>query len=231
MKQEEIIEVFKYLKSIDVRTMEFFEEMNDHIITSYQNRVNEHQTIKDHLRDVVQPAFGGVKGIQRIMKAQQKLRQKLITKRAWSLLKSYLLSWPTVLITLFITFVIYQLNNIFNPKDVLLWIMMVSVFLPLAIVGTGSSKFYLACKRLKLPYSSSDLNLRIMNLSLLGTSLLNILLNGFGFIVWGSQKNGVDALSAYPVVQVTLCLLFVLYALITLRLFKEKFILKLAPQY
>lgn len=228
MTEEDKTEVTKYLKSIDVRTMEFFEEMYDHIITSYQNRVNKNEPIKDHLRDVVQPAFGGVKGIQRVMKAQQKLRQRMIGKRVWSLFKSYLFQWPTVLITLMIALIIYQTNTVFNPKHVLIGIMLMSILTPVIIVLIGQGKFYLECKRQGKGYSSSDLNQRLMLLASFGTTLVNISINLVGEVVLGGKKGTLELLASYPLLQTALCLLFCLYALVTVQLLKEKFIYKLA---
>lgn len=228
MTHEDKTYIANYLRSIDIRTMEFFEEMNDHIVTSYQDRVNKHQTVKDHLRDVVQPAFGGVKGIQRVMKAQQKLRQAMITKRAWHLFKSYLLRWPTVLITLLTTLIIYQLNSVFNPKYVFIGIMGASVFIPILIALIGQGKFYFSCKRQGKGYSSSDLNIRLMLFASLGTSLTNISLNLIGRFIFGIERNIIELLASYPLVQISMCLLFSLYALVTIQLLKEKFILKLS---
>lgn len=228
MTDQDKKEVVKYLKSIDVRTMEFFEEMYDHIITSYQNRVNKNEPIKDHLRHVVQPAFGGVKGIQRVMKAQQKLRQKMIGKRAWGLFKGYLFSWPTVLITVMITLIIYQLNTFFNPKYVLITIMASSLFIPILIVLIGHWKFYLECKHQAKAYSSSDLNSRLMLIAGLGTQLVNISINLVGKMIFGIEENIFEILASYSLLQISLGLLFCLYALVTVQLLKEKFIYKLA---
>lgn len=227
MRQEDNIEVSNYLKSIDVRSMEFFEEMNDHIITSYENRSHKHQTIKDHIRDVVQPAFGGVKGIQRVMKAQQKLRSKIIFKRAWTLFKSYLFTWPTVLITILITLTIHQLNTIFKSEHVFIWIMGISVVIPVLIVLVGQGRFYLDCKRQGKGYSSSDLNSRLILLAGLGTQLVNISINLVGKMIFGIKVDTLGILASYPLLQISLSLLFSLYALVTVQLLKEKFILKL----
>lgn len=220
-------EVVKYLKSIDIKTMEFFEEMYDHIITSYESRSNKDQSISDHLTHTIQPNFGGVKGIKKVMKAQQKLRQKLITKRSWSLFKSYLFSWPTVLITILITLCITQLNILFEAKGVLIYIMTLSVLFPVVITGIVNTRFYLACKREKRPYNSSDLNLRILTIATLGTSATNIFLNLLIPIIWGDHKSGIEMTAQYPVVQITICVLSVLYALVSIQIVKEKFIFKL----
>ncbi len=227
MTHQDKKEVVKYLKSIDVSTMEFFEEMNDHIVTSYQNRVNKHQTIKDHLRDVVQPAFGGVKGIQKVMKTQQKLRRKVVLKRAKQLFFSYLTSWPTVLITIAITLLIIRLNAIFNPKDVLLLILTISALVPPFIALGGQIKFYFNCKKEKKPYFSSDLNKRLLFIAAIGCNLLNVLLNVVARFIWGFQKTGFENLASYSWVQISLCVTFLLYALVVIQLLKEKFILKL----
>ncbi|MBO3697795.1 hypothetical protein [Roseivirga sp. E12] len=228
MTKKDQITVVKYLKSLDIRSMEFFEEMYDHILSSFQSRKDLNQNIDVHLRDVVQPGFGGAKGIQRVMKSQQKLRQKAIFKRAKDLFLSYLISWPTVLITMVIALVIFQLNALFRPKDVLLIIMTTSALIPASIALGGQIKFYFDCKRQNKPYSSSDLNKRLLLIAAIGTNLMNVLLNVVAKFIWGSQKGGLEAFSSYSWLQITLSVLFVLYALVVIQLLKEKFITKLA---
>lgn len=228
MTHEDKIKVVNYLKSIDVKKMEFFEEMYDHIVTSYQSRLNKSESINEHITHVIQPGFGGVKGIKRVMKSQQKLRQQIISKRAWNLFKSYLLKWPTVLTTVLITLIVYQLNLLFRPKDVLLVIMSFSVLVPVLVVLTGQARFYRQCKIQGRPYSSSDLNARLLLLAAFGTNLVNILLNLVANVIWGAQKNGLEMMASYPVVQISLSVLFILYALVMIQLLKEKFIFRIA---
>ena len=228
MTREDKMDVVKYLRSIDVRTMEFFEEIYDHIITSYELRNNKDQSLNDHLTHTIQPSSGGVKGIQKIMKSQQKLRQKVIAKRGWSLFKSYLFRWPTVLVTILISLIVIQLNTLFSPKDVLMCIMGVSVLIPVIIVLTGQGQFYIQCKHQGKPYSSSDLNLRLLLFASIGTNLTNIMLNIVPKVVWGAHSDSIGKLASYPALQVTRCLLFILYSLVIVQLFKEKFIFKLA---
>lgn len=227
MTHEYKIEVVKYLKSIDVRTMEFFEEMYDHIVTSYEKRLHKTQSIEDHLRDVVQPSFGGVKGIQRVMKSQQKLRQKMIFKRVWSLFKGYLFSWPTILITIMVTLCITQLNALIQPKNVLLFTMVISVLCTILVIGIVNARFYLACKREKRPYTSSDLNLRILAIATFGCTSLNFFVNLLSPLVWGDNQSGIGLITRYPVIQITICVLSIIYALISIQIVKEKFIFKL----
>jgi len=228
MTKEEKTTIVDYLKSLDIRSMEFFEEMYDHIATSFESRQHRSHSIKTHISEVIQPGFGGAKGIQRVMKSQQKLRQKAIFKRAKDLFLSYLISWPTVLITLFIALIIFQLNRTFNPKDVLLIVLVISAMVPPIIALGGQLRFYIDCKKQSKPYSSSDLNKRLVLIAAIGCNLLNVLLNLVAKLIWDGQKTGFENLASYPWVQISLSVLFVLYALVVIQLLKEKFVTKLA---
>ena len=217
-----------YLKSIDVRSMEFFEEMYDHILSSYDNRKDPDESIEHHLNEVIQPSFGGVKGIKAIVKKQQKLRQKALLNRFFQISKQYFLSWPYAAYTVMITLLVVQANHIFDPKNVLTYIMAIGVISTIAISGYGSLKFYLSCRRANKPYSYSDANNRLLGLATLGTSFTNLFLNLFGTFFFGSQKAALEFYTNYPVLQVAMCTVFSLYALVYLKIHKEKFVHKIS---
>ncbi len=219
--------IVKYLKSLDIKSMEFFEEMYDHIFTSFESRKNLSQNIGAHIHDVIQPGFGGAKGIQRVMKSQQRLRQAAIFTRAKELFLSYLVSWPTVLITIVIALLLLQLNIIFKPKDVLLIVLVISAMTPPIIALAGQLRFYIDCKKQNKPYSSSDLNKRLVLIAAIGCNLLNVLLNLVAKLIWSPQKTGFENFASYPWLQISLSVLFILYALVVIQLLKEKFVTKL----
>ena len=208
--------------------MEFFEEMHDHISTSYDNRINQHQDITTHIQEVIQPAFGGVKGIQNIQKKQQGFRAKMITKRFFAIGKDYLISWPYAAYILLITLLIIQANQIFEPKLVLILTMTGGVLVAFGLSGYDCLKFYLKCKRQHKYYRQSDINLRLFGLSTLGTTSLNLFLNLFGFVFFGSKKEAIDFYVTYPVLQVAMSKLFTLYAFVYIKIHKEKFIYKIS---
>uniref|UniRef100_UPI004048A87F hypothetical protein n=1 Tax=Roseivirga sp. TaxID=1964215 RepID=UPI004048A87F len=74
----------KYLKDVEIIHQEPFEEFYDHIVTAFEK--NEATDIRLFIKEAIEPAFGGVKGIKRILLNQRELRQKLIWKRANTLL-------------------------------------------------------------------------------------------------------------------------------------------------
>ncbi len=229
MNKEEIDNrIGQYLKSIDVRTMEFFEEMYDHISTSFENRVNKDQDINQHIQEQVQPAFGGVKGIQSIQKKQQGFRSKMIMKRFLAIAKDYLISWPYAAYTLLITLLIIQANQVFQPKHVLLYTMAGGVIVAIGLSGFDSIKFYLKCRKQNKYYRQSDVNLRLLGLATLGTSSVNLFLNLFGLLFFGSQDAAMEFYLNYPVLQVAMSTVFTLYALVYIKIHKERFVYKIS---
>ena len=227
MKHEEKIQVCIYLKCIGIKTMEIYEEFYDHIISSFIDREKKEQTIDEHIKNVIQPNFGGVKGIKKIMRSQKRTRQKMIYKRFIVIFKEYLFTWPSIVITLSSILLIFLLNDLIDPKTVLIVIMILGVLIPASIGTYRTYIFHELCSREGRPYRHSDLNKWMFVISMIGVNFFNIVFSFFGGIVFGSQSKGLEIISQFEFIQIALCVFFTLYLLVCLRLFKENFILKL----
>lgn len=218
--------IAEYLKSIDVRSMEFYEEIKDHILSSYEQRTNLEQSLNEHIEQNIEPEFGGKKGIKRIQEAQHKLRNKLLGRRFLAIARDYLFSWPYAAYTLSIGIGIWFANQVFLPKHVMLTILILGAFVPVILATQGLLSFYLSCKKSQVSYHVSDLNQRLFFYATLGTTGVNVLLNFLGLIVFGSQKAALEFWTDYPLLQVLILTLMSIYVLVYLKIHREKFIYK-----
>lgn len=146
--------VNQYLKSIGINTMEFFEEMYDHICSSYESRNTIEQNISDHIRDVVQPGFGGVNGILKIKHQQEKLREKIIVKRFGKVFFSYLIGWPNLVITLLIGLLIFQLEGYFGGKLMVGAAVTLGLLAPVSFLCFKVFQFRYKCKKQRKAYNT-----------------------------------------------------------------------------
>ena len=228
--QDEQEQVIKYLKSLEISQMEFFEELNDHIITSYEQRISKKQSISEHIRDVVQPSFGGVKGIVRIMRGQNKLRRQLVRDRAKALFEEYLFGWPSIMVTVLITLLVFSLNNFLGSENTFLLCLIVGAAFPAGVSFYAQTKFYYQCKTHGLPYRSSNANNQIAFFSYFGIWAINILFN-FTWIFFLRKSDKVfELITTNTWLLIPISTLYILYGLICLRLFKENFQFKLVHQ-
>ena len=76
LTQEQHHALVKYLKDVGIKQQEPFEEFYDHIATAIEKE--QPDDINEFIREIIQPSFGGVKGIKRIVFNQRKMRSKLI---------------------------------------------------------------------------------------------------------------------------------------------------------
>lgn len=213
----------KYLKDVGIEHQEPFEEFYDHIATGFQESCST--DIEYYVRNVAQPSFGGVKGMLSVVKEQNNIRKTLIFKRAKAIFLG-LFGWPTVLIVL-ASFSFVQIGiKQFGQQFIIIFTLSMGLVVPALIVFYGMTKFYLSCKKAKLPYTSNNLNNWLLSLLHLPFALLNVAGNLVVPIVFG-RETFKEFLNSYPVVTITLSTFMILFGITYLKLIREKFIFKL----
>jgi len=216
-----------YLQNLTFNEKEFFEEMYDHICSSFENREDEQQTVRQHIYQVVEPAFGGKEGLRKIQQTQARARKKLVYKRALSLFSTYLFRWPTVLITAILFLLLWQLNQLFDQVQVFEMVTTIGLLTPFFVSNYGKWRFQRQCKQHKMPYDNSQVNNTIHFLSISGVALLFGLFSMVNRWAFGNRDGFLDFFSQYPVSFLPISTILLVYALVCLQLFKEKFQLKL----
>ena len=214
----------QYLKSVDINTMEFFEEMYDHICTSFENRKDKTQDIKTHIRDVVQPSFGGVKGIHRIRKQRVKTRTKLMRKRFSQLYIRHLISWPTALGTVLIALISIGFFKVFGAFTLLALCLIFCFSLPTFQMLDQRAKFWKQCQKESKPYSRTEVH-EVFDRSAWLMMQVPILLYHVISLL-GFKEYIQELLVTTPIISISASTFVLTYTYTLRKLYKEEFTIK-----
>lgn len=214
--------VYDYLKKIDVTNQEMHDEFYDHILSSYEVQLTKTpgMRIEDFIASNIEEGFGGEKGVRKIINAQQREINNQY-RRAILQEFSYFLKWPVILLTASIYFGLYKALALFSVNKVILFSIAISSITPILVVIYGILRFYIECRRHRLPYNYSLKNFMLLNLGLLFGAVPN-LYNVF------LENTEMTALSA-PIITLVALLLtsYLLLTLSYLRVIKKNFTFKL----
>lgn len=216
--------IVKYLKAIDVNTMEFFEEMYDHICTSFENRINKSQDLNTHIREVVQPGFGGVKGIHKIREERTKTRIKLLRKRFGTTFIKYFFGWPNVVTTASVILASILIKDFFGTKTLFFTAFIIATVLPIIFFFYKLIEFRLKCKKENKPYRVSEAFNVITPLGSLIAQIPALTVN-----IWNVSQKGQlgESLLATPQIVIPLSILMILCFLTCRQLYSEEFKIEL----
>ncbi|KYG72051.1 hypothetical protein EV198_0096 [Roseivirga ehrenbergii] len=213
----------KYLKGVGIGHQEPFEEFYDHIATAIEK--DKPEDVSTYLREVIQPSFGGAKGIKKIVLNQRKARSKMIWKRMKEIFFS-LFGWPAIGIVM-VSFILVQTSFIqLGTKFTIVATLALGFLLPFIILAYGAISFHRDCKRNNRNYRNSDLNSSLMLLVHLPFSLMNIFGNLIVPVVIGRDVFK-HFISENIWLSTFLCAFALLYGFTCLKLTKEQFIFKL----
>jgi len=226
MTREEKHIATRYLQDLDFNEKEFFEEMYDHICSSYENRETSNQDISTHIYQVLEPAFGGKKGLKKLRSAQARTRGKLVLKRGFFLLGAYLFRWPTVLLTALMCILYFQLFQHYDTLEVFYNTLMVGIYIPFVLVHIGVFRFKRKCIKHDRPYTKSQVNNTIYAFSLSGGLFIFLVAKLINWVAYGGTYNSLDFFLKHPISLIPTCILIIVHCLVSLQLFKEKFELK-----
>lgn len=213
----------KYLKGLEIKTQEPFEEFYDHIATAIEKE--QPDDINEFLREVIQPSFGGVKGIKRILLNQRELRQKLIWKRAKKIFWS-LFGWPSIVLIM-IGFILVQIcSNQFGLKFTMGLTLSLGLFLPFLIYLIAAIRLFILFGYENKPYNSTESLKAIFTLIHIPIALLNVLNFLIVPIIFGRGAFTTFLLNNVWA-NTLLCAFALLYGFTCLKLLKENFTFKL----
>lgn len=217
----------QYLKTIGINTMEFFEEIYDHICSSFENRINKTQDIKAHIRDVVQPSFGGVEGIVKIRDRRTKTRIRLVRKRFGQIFMSYLLGWPNVLVTASVILGSWTLSQLFGYKILVSISMVCFILIPMAFFFGKWIQFWRKCKKAGKVYRTSEVYQIFTPFMALALQVPNMTIQGWNIF---ADKDIYGSLFIHPEICIPLSIIMLISFLTLGKLYKEEFIIKTSFQ-
>ncbi|KYG80858.1 hypothetical protein AWW67_08530 [Roseivirga seohaensis] len=213
----------KYLKDVGIGHQEPFEEFYDHIATAIET--DKPEDVNTFLREVIQPSFGGTKGIKKIVLNQRKARTRMIWKRAKQIFFS-LFGWPAIGIVM-VSFILVQTSFIqLGTKFTILITVGLGLILPYIIIAYGTISFYQDCRNKNKGYRNSDLNsslwlfihLPFTFINIFGNFLIPVLVGREAFKIFATENLWFNT---------SLCAIALLYGFTCLKLMKEQFIFKL----
>lgn len=213
-----------YLKSIGINTQEFFEEMHDHICTSFESRLNKSESLKDHITFVVQPEFGGVKGILKIKERQMKLRVKQMRNRFWQILKELLFGWPTILISLMVILADFMIYEKFGGETLLIVTLIFFGLVPILYFCTKQLQFYWRAKRDQKGYTSSEKFTAFSPFLLILVGVPNFVIQTSNILLEDKAK---ENFFLNTTIAIPLSILITLFFITSFKLFREEFTTKL----
>lgn len=227
IQQSDKNQIQNYLKRVVINEMEFYEELYDHIATSYENREIENQSVKEHIDIVVEPGFGGMDGIRKTRNAHAVLRRRMVLRKAMNLFTGYFFRWPTVLITGLLVMLLYLAQNLWDSYQVFEIVTILGMVTPCIISQYGRWRFKQNCRKYNKPYSFSQVNNQIYLLSISFIAVLQGLLAIISRIFSDGSYSFLSFFEQYPTLYVPVGLLLLIYGMVCLQLFKENFKVKL----
>ncbi len=164
ISKEQDKEVRHFLKLVEVKEQEIYNEFYDHIVTAYEERLQNEPSlsIDSYLKNDFQKAFGGVSGIKKIIKSRHAEANRYYRKQFRKIFLSFF-RWPMILVVAALFLVIQKCFMLFEVKQVFIVIILISCALPMLLLLSGYLSFYLKCKRARLPYVSSVKNNNVLS--------------------------------------------------------------------
>lgn len=214
----------KYLKDVGIRNQEPFEEFYDHIVTAFEK--SDAADIRLFIKEVIEPAFGGEKGIQKILKEGSKSvtrhYRKVLRRRIISYFNGYLVVIPLSLFLL-----IYLSFTLAEPKKILAWILIVTSTQPMVFSIYLFLKFKIHSKRNKTQFKPSLKHEELHRLSVIG--LFTLILHNILLLDMDTNRLNEWLITWLPIVAISFTF-FCLLSLSYIRLMKEEIVPKLIIQ-
>lgn len=221
--EDQQLAIEQYLKTIGINTMEFFEELYDHICTSFENRVDKDQSVNDHIRDIVQPSFGGVNGIIKIRDQRTKARIRLVRKRFGQIFISYFLGWPNVLVTISVILGSWVLSQFFGYKTLVTTSMVCFILVPMTFFFGKWIQFSRKCKRAGKVYRTSELYQIFTPFMALALQVPNLTIQSWNIF---ADRDIYGSLYAHPEICIPLSIIMLICFITLTKLYNEEFIIK-----
>ncbi|MFT6873715.1 MAG: hypothetical protein ACJAVN_002737 [Roseivirga sp.] len=215
----------EYLFVAGVRYMEFYEELYDHIMSSFIDRKDKGQTIDQHLELVISPEFGGTKGIEKMLNEQGKFISKRVYQSGWKVFHEFFTTPIGLLKTTVILTLLYSLQ-LWGNLDLIVEIGTPAIVLPFLFGVIAQWHFKRKCKAGKLAYKKSITNTAIFGLTGILIAIAQGLPDILSRLVYGQRFNTLDYLSKFEFLDLPLSLLLTLYAITCFTMITKRVRLK-----
>jgi hypothetical protein len=199
--------------------MELYNELYDHIATSYENREDKNQPLQAHIDDVFLASFGGYAAFRKSLSKIRYAYQEAFYKSVWQNVNKQL--YPTWLLAVLI--IATALSMLVNNASLILDIWVLAMIIPFAGAQIMVWKFRIQCQKLKLPYNRSFVNKEIRLFSLLLAGLISGFPDITSRIIYGQKFSLLAFLSDKPGFVFLVTLIILTYSTICVMLLLKKF--------
>jgi hypothetical protein len=225
LSQEQHHTLVKYLKDVGIRNQEPFEEFYDHVVTAFEK--SDATDISLFIKEAIEPAFGGEKGIQKILKEGS----KSVTRHYRKVLRkkmAFYFKGPNLLIPISMYFALYMLLSFAPaPKMIFFSILVLTCITPFIFVVFNSYRSYRSSKRNKLSFYPSLKREELHRLTILGMLILhlhNIFLDDI------DSTSYVQGLIQWLPLVVSGLVIYIIWAISCVQMVKEELTNKLIIQ-
>lgn len=215
MTEKEHKTICLFLKDHRLNQQELFEEFYDHIVSSFEDRLDKSQNIQHHLNQILAD-FGGTHGIRKILISRHQIYGKIystkLKRHFWSFFQ-----WPLALYTALTFASIYLLTLIFPAKGLFTILLVLVSLTPIAIGSRFAYKFWMKCKREDKAYRSKLSHSAALKPALLLTLPIHVwnMLNSL------SSMDLQLAISTHILLTTTLAILLITFAFACMKLMTE----------
>lgn len=214
----------KYLKDVGIKLQEPFEEFYDHIATAFEK--SDAHDLQKYIREVADPAFGGVSGIQTMLKEGSKsltkhYRRVLRQKMAFYFKGSYML------IPISLYFLLYILFNTTVPKYAFSAVLCIASATPVLYAIIIGYRFQRSCKKSGANFKSSLKHQELHRLSIIGMLTLN--LHNLLFLDTNISELNAGLIKWLPLV-ISGLVIYIIWAISCFQMVKEELTPKLIIQ-
>ena len=214
----------KYLKDVGIKLQEPFEEFYDHIATAFEK--SDADDLQKYIREVADPAFGGVSGIQTMLKEGS----KSLTKHYRKVLRqkmAFYFKGPYMLIPISLYFLLCMLFNITEPRLGFFILLSIASATPMFFAIFIGYRFQRSCKKNGVGFKSSLKHQELHRLSIVG--MLTLSLHNLLFLDANISELNAGLIKWLPLV-ISGLVIYIIWAISCFQMVKEELTPKLIIQ-
>ncbi|MGW8121844.1 hypothetical protein ACV07N_04220 [Roseivirga echinicomitans] len=211
-----------YLADLEVDEVEFYNEMYDHIATAYIERTDRSLRVKEFLKDVITPSFGGEKALRAEIDKQKKIVRKGIYKEALLLYLSFFSTSKGLLKSTLVLCIILVFNELSTNRTLFSALVILAICLPFWIINIIQWRFKSKCRKRKLPFYTSHTNRIVLLITTLLVAILQGLPDITSRILYGERFSLFRVLEANTTIHSISAFLFIIYGWVCLEMIWRK---------
>ncbi|MFY0592399.1 hypothetical protein [Roseivirga sp.] len=223
LRDSKVIRNFVLKAHID--EVEFYEEIYDHVASSYEHRIDSKQTIEEHIEQEIAPSFGGIEGLESMIDAQKRMKRSRIFNDALKRYFSFFTTISGLAKSMLLATVIYLLS-IYTTETLFSNIIGIVFILPALAAYIMQARFKHLCRKRRLPFKTSFTNRIVFFVSTMFIACFQGVPDIVSRIVIGKRFNVLNYLEQFEFIVLPFVFHFSIYAIVCLTLISKRLQLK-----